>query len=150
MCVHIEIEKKVEYTLEAIFLCGHISYHSGMLCQKQVSRAGTSNYIPHMLWDLITCPCPWCLLLAQHSSGVVRQIQFTNKHDWCGIWTWLSLLGALLRKIVWIVLRFLYINKGKVSHKYCYKSMIIHLFHIFTKFKVINLIWPLHIWLCWN
>ena len=35
------------------------------LCQKQVSRAGTSNYIPQYLWDVITCPCPWYLLLAQ-------------------------------------------------------------------------------------
>ena len=33
----------------------------GVLCQKQVSRALTSNYIPHYLWDVITCPCPWYL-----------------------------------------------------------------------------------------
>ena len=38
-----------------------------LLCQKQVSRVGTSNYIPQYLWDVITCPCPWYLLLAQHS-----------------------------------------------------------------------------------
>ena len=38
----------------------------GVLYQKQVSRAGTSNYIPQILWDVFTCPCPWCLLLAQH------------------------------------------------------------------------------------
>ena len=25
--------------------------------QKQVSRAGTNNYIPHYLWDVITCSC---------------------------------------------------------------------------------------------
>ena len=41
---------------------------SGVLCQKQVSRAGTSNYIPGILWDVITCPCPWYLLLAEYSS----------------------------------------------------------------------------------
>ena len=28
--------------------------------QKQVSGAGTSNYIPQYLWDVISCPCPWC------------------------------------------------------------------------------------------
>ena len=40
----------------------------GVLCQKQVSRAGTSNYIPQNLWDVITCRCPWYLvLLAQNS-----------------------------------------------------------------------------------
>ena len=30
-----------------------------LVCQKQVSRAGTSNYIPQILWDVITCLCPW-------------------------------------------------------------------------------------------
>ena len=39
-----------------------------VLCQKQISRSGTSNYIPQILWDVITCPCPWYLLLSQHSS----------------------------------------------------------------------------------
>ena len=36
--------------------------------QKKVSRAGTSNYIPHILWDVITCPCPWYMLQAYLSS----------------------------------------------------------------------------------
>ena len=36
----------------------------GKLCQKQVSRAGTSSYIPQILWDVITCPCPPYLLPA--------------------------------------------------------------------------------------
>ena len=35
----------------------------GLVWQKQVSRAGTSNYIPQILWDVITCPCPWYLFL---------------------------------------------------------------------------------------
>ena len=35
--------------------------------QEQVSRAGASNYIPQKLWDVITCPCPWYLLLAPKS-----------------------------------------------------------------------------------
>ena len=39
-----------------------------VLCEKQVSSAGTCNYIPQYLWDIITFPCPWYLLLAQHSS----------------------------------------------------------------------------------
>ena len=29
------------------------------------SRAGTSNYIPQHLRDVITCPCPWYLLVTQ-------------------------------------------------------------------------------------
>ena len=40
----------------------------GVLCQKQASRAGRSNYIPKYLWDAVICPCPWYLRLAQHSS----------------------------------------------------------------------------------
>ena len=43
-----------------------------VLCQKQVWRAQTSNYIPQYLWDVITCPCSSYLLLAQH---------FPIKHD---------------------------------------------------------------------
>ena len=31
------------------------------MCQKQVSKAWTSNYIPQYLWDVIICPCPRCL-----------------------------------------------------------------------------------------
>ena len=31
------------------------------------SRAETSNYILQILWDVITCPCPWYLPLAQQS-----------------------------------------------------------------------------------
>ena len=38
-----------------------------VLCQKRVSRAGTNNYIPQNLWGVITCPCPWHLLLVRHS-----------------------------------------------------------------------------------
>ena len=41
----------------------------GVLCQKKVSRAGTSNYTPQYLWDVITCPFPWYPLLVQHSSN---------------------------------------------------------------------------------
>ena len=36
--------------------------------QRRVSRAGTSNYIPQIMWDVITCPCSWYLLLAHQSS----------------------------------------------------------------------------------
>ena len=34
----------------------------GPECQMQVSWAGTSNYIPHYLCDVNTCPCPWHLI----------------------------------------------------------------------------------------
>ena len=38
-----------------------------VLCQKQLSRAGTSNYMPHIVWGVITCAYPLYLLRAQHS-----------------------------------------------------------------------------------
>ena len=40
----------------------------GPVCQKQLSSAGIINYIPQILWDVITCPCRWYLLLAHKSS----------------------------------------------------------------------------------
>ena len=52
--------------------CNYLS----LPCHKQVSRVGTSNYTPRCLCDAITCPCPCCLLLAQHS--------------WCKDMTWKS------------------------------------------------------------
>ena len=39
-----------------------------LVCQIQVWRTGTSNYITHMVWNVITCPCPWYPLLAHKSS----------------------------------------------------------------------------------
>ena len=38
------------------------SMNSGVFYQKQVSKAGTSEYIPQILRDVITCPCLWSLL----------------------------------------------------------------------------------------
>ena len=45
-----------------------LEYFGWLVCQKQVSRAGTSNYIPQILWDVITCPCLWYLLLTHRST----------------------------------------------------------------------------------
>ena len=50
-----------------VFYDAGFCYHPGVLCQKQVSKAGKSNYIPQYLWDVNTCPCTWYLLLEQHS-----------------------------------------------------------------------------------
>ena len=38
-----------------------------LLCQKQVSRAGISNYILQYMWDDIICLCPRYMPLVQHS-----------------------------------------------------------------------------------
>ena len=46
-----------------------VAYFSwGLGYQKQVSRAETSNYIPQIPWDVITCPSSWYLLLTHHFS----------------------------------------------------------------------------------
>ena len=44
------------------------SINLGRVCHEQVSRAGTNNYTPQYVWGVITCPCPWYLLLANASS----------------------------------------------------------------------------------
>ena len=43
------------------------------VCQKQVSKAWTSNYIPQYLWDVIICPCPRCLPQDLHDVGWLYQ-----------------------------------------------------------------------------
>ena len=43
------------------------------MCPTQVSGTEPSNYIPQILGDVITCPCPWYLLLPhKHMSWFVR------------------------------------------------------------------------------
>ena len=43
----------------------------GFYVRRVVAGAGTSNYIPHILQHVITCPCPWYLLLAQQALYIV-------------------------------------------------------------------------------
>ena len=51
----------------------HYIHVTGVLYQKQVSMAGTSNYIPQILWDVITRPCHWYLLLLQYSLSDISE-----------------------------------------------------------------------------
>ena len=53
---------------EAIQCTTRGGHNGGVLCKKQVSRAGTSNYIPQYLWDVITCPCLWYLFWRNNSG----------------------------------------------------------------------------------
>ena len=53
------------------------------MCQKQVSREGTSNRVPEYLWDVITCTCPWYLLLTHTSPSVTtKTLQSVNTTRW--------------------------------------------------------------------
>ena len=44
----------------------------GLVCQKQVSRAGISNYITKIMWDVIICPCLWYPVLAHQAWYMLR------------------------------------------------------------------------------
>ena len=73
--------QKVQHYLSLVLLChimAYIFYRGqvqpiqskvqhiikwGLVCQKQVSRAWISNYIPQKLWDVINHACPRHLLL---------------------------------------------------------------------------------------
>ena len=48
----------------------------GVLSQEQISRAGTNNYIPQYLCDVITCPCPWYPFL--HNTPVASFAKKVN------------------------------------------------------------------------
>ena len=58
-----------------------------VLWQNQVSRTGTIDYILQYLWDVITCPCPWYLLLKQNWSyeyhTTCDSITFSARRSYC-------------------------------------------------------------------
>ena len=66
-----------------------------LVCQKKVSRAGTSIYIPQYMWDVITCPCPWChdVSFWHYSSPVIRQEHIQPLV--CSWWLRLHCLGNI-------------------------------------------------------
>ena len=73
-----------------------------MLYQKQVSRAGTSNYTPQHLWDAIHCLCPRYLLLLQHScyTIVAGECSICTAVEYAIIWfrIWFVTLAPFLLK----------------------------------------------------
>ena len=54
------------------------------VCQKQVSRAGTGNYIPQILWGVITWSCLWYLFLLYNLWVPVcqKQVQRTGTSNY--------------------------------------------------------------------
>ena len=53
--------------------CSQHFYHIwGLACQKLISRAGTSNYIPQILWDVLTCPWPRPTSDSNNSSDTLK------------------------------------------------------------------------------
>ena len=60
--------------------------------QKQVSSAWTSNDIPQILWNVITCPCPWYLLLEKHFLTMLADEPTTREPR-----------GVVLPAICWLI-----------------------------------------------
>ena len=56
-----------------------------MLNQEQVSSAKKYNYIPQILWDAITCPCPWYLLPVT-SWTVIRMLSVNSSQTTAPTW----------------------------------------------------------------
>ena len=75
----------------------------------QVSRAGTSNYIPQYLCDVITCPCPWYLLRSSIYDCIIKALDCVfsemlriknNWYDAEDIFLW-ELLSLRLEYSMW-------------------------------------------------
>ena len=110
-----------------------LSCNTGVYMRSVVSepglRAGTINYIPRYLWDIITCPCPWCLVLAKHSYETHANIWI--KHQ-CHVMlrlcnmqmsNYLSLSSPLL----WLAMFFLpnLFSSRHQTHRSCHDDVII-------------------------
>ena len=62
---------------------GQIHIWPQNICDERCarSRSGTRNYTPQYLRGVITCPCPWYMHLAQHSSLQITYVSGNDKHD---------------------------------------------------------------------
>ena len=65
----------------------------GIAWQKQVLRAGTSNYIPQILWNVISCSCSWyplvpwnVYIVTLHFCGSTWLTQITYREYPSAIW----------------------------------------------------------------
>ena len=76
LCVWLRLafcEYERRYTLWSL-MCSYV-----MACIPGADiKAGSSNCIQHNLWDIITCPCPWYLLLSRNSSYVCIHVCIYN------------------------------------------------------------------------
>ena len=71
------------------------------------ARADISNYIPQYLWDVITCPCPWYMLLVMplfhwptmtlRSYGVRKSEQIRSK---IAEMVWWNISGATISHVL--------------------------------------------------
>ena len=95
--------------------------HMKSVVQKHESRAGASHYIPQCLWDVITCPCPWCLLLAQQSYVL------------CGVW-----FAIIFHCMYWMTIGRPWFHWYQWIQRHCFSLQCtyrwMHLFHMNERF----------------
>ena len=82
----------------------HINWE--LVCGKQVSSAGTANYITQYVWSVITCPCLWY---------PVTQSTVVNLQAWCWLqnytcFRWSSVYNRDVFFYVWIILPWTKVN----------------------------------------
>ena len=93
------------------FWSTYVCLRMWIVCQKLVSRVGKSNHILHILWNVITCPwylweittcpCPWCLLLA-HKSSCIYSVRVNYHNSNISVkFTKLQTYTEQASKIVW-------------------------------------------------
>ena len=76
---------QVSWPTDTFIMNWHImDLHYGVLCRKQVSRAGASNYIRQYMWYVSNCAYPWYLPRAQH-SWYLWMFHFTDRSIQSGI-----------------------------------------------------------------
>ena len=68
---------------------------------KQISMAGTKNYIPQYIWDIITCPCPRCFWhTCPHTMYIVKSpygtvLYHDNVMTWQHFWHYCITMTSL-------------------------------------------------------
>ena len=60
------VKQRVYYIGMLMYVAYVTVLNWGVFCQKQVTRARTSNYIPQYQWNVINCPCPWYPIMSKH------------------------------------------------------------------------------------
>ena len=133
------LPKNIELTLiQGDAICN--SQIWGLKCHKQLSRAGTSNYISQIPWAVITWPCPWYLLLAHHSSCETYTPIFQLPTMWC-----IACFIALEWFVCWSDSRAIFVSCPlclyKISHNVCARFcfFLLGLYHRFLPIYVIRL-----------
>ena len=124
----------MEAKLYVYVMVAHYSlFNWGVLSQMQVSQAGAPYYIPHPLWDVITCPCLWYVLTYFHHYRI-RILLITQPCDdsaptnyagnicWQNYQVWIHLEEANIFIPVWCFMSFSIHCKWQRYHLSRYKA----------------------------